>query len=48
MDNPVNFVTNIETAVGSHGVAFDETNKIIYTQDQLPGEGALFSIPLPR
>ena len=46
--NPVKFVTNVETAVGSHGVAFDETNKIIYTQDQLPNEGALFSFPLPK
>jgi len=41
-------LTNIETAVGSHGVAFDEANKIIYTQDQLPNEGALFSFTLPK
>ena len=46
--SPVQFVTNIETAVGSHGVAFDEANKIIYTQDQLPNEGALFSFTLPK
>lgn len=44
--NPVKFITNVPTAQGSHGVAFDETNKIIYTQDQRPGEGALFSFPL--
>jgi DNA-binding beta-propeller fold protein YncE len=46
--NPVKFLTNVETAVGSHGVAFDETNKIVYTQDQLPNEGALFSFQLPQ
>jgi hypothetical protein len=44
----VKFLTNVETAVGSHGVAFDETNKIVYTQDQLPNEGALFSFQLPQ
>jgi YVTN family beta-propeller protein len=46
--NPVKFLTNVPTAVGSHGVAFDETNNIVYTQDQLPNEGALFSFPLPK
>jgi len=46
--SPVKFVTNVETAVGSHGIALDETNKIVYTQDQLPNEGALFSFPLPK
>lgn len=44
--NPIKFLTNVPTAVGAHGVAFDETNNIIYTQDQLPNEGALFAIPL--
>ena len=44
---PIKFLTNVPTAVGSHGVAFDETNNIVYTQDQLPNEGALFSFPLP-
>ena len=46
--NPVKFATAIATAVGSHGVAFDETNGMIYTQDQNPNEGALFSFALPR
>lgn len=46
--NPVKFVTNIATATGSHGVAYDETNGIIYTQDQNPNEGALFSFPAPK
>src|SRR2546427_6849502 len=46
--SPGQVLTNVETAVGSHGIALDETNKIIYTQDQLPNEGALFSFPLPK
>lgn len=41
--NPVKFMTGIPTAVGSHSVAYDETNGVIYTQDQNPNEGALFS-----
>lgn len=44
---PIKFLTNVPTAVGSHGVAYDETNGIVYTQDQLPNEGALYSFPLP-
>jgi hypothetical protein len=32
---PIRFLTNVPTAVGAHGVAFDETNNIVYTQDQL-------------
>src|SRR5213594_1176079 len=46
--NPIKFMTGIPTAVGSHGVAYDETNGIIYTQDQNPNEGALFSFPAPK
>src|SRR6059036_247015 len=46
--NPVRFLTAIPTAVGSHGVAYDETNGVVYTQDQNPNEGALFSFALPR
>ena len=46
--NPVKFVTAVATAVGSHGVAYDETNGIVYTQDQNPNEGALFSFPAPK
>jgi len=46
-DGKGGFITNVPTAVGAHGVAFDETNNIVYTQDQLPGEGAMFSFPLP-
>jgi len=46
--DPIKFVTNVQTAVGSHGVAYDETNNIVYTQDQLPNEGALFSFTPPK
>jgi YVTN family beta-propeller protein len=46
--DPIAFQTNIPTAVGSHAVAFEETNNIVYTQDQLPGEASLFSFPLPN
>ena len=46
--NPVKFITAISTAIGSHSVAYDETNGVIYTQDQNPGEGALFSFPAPK
>src|SRR5437899_2311413 len=46
--NPVRFLTAITTAVGSHGVAYDETNGMVYTQDQNPNEGALFSFAPPR
>ena len=46
--NPIAFVTNIPTAVGAHGVAYDEANDVIYTQDQNPNEGALFSFSPPR
>jgi DNA-binding beta-propeller fold protein YncE len=46
--NPVKFIGNVATATGSHGVAYDETNGIVYTQDQNPNEGALFSFPGPK
>ena len=46
--NPVKFVTAVATATGSHSVAYDETNGVVYTQDQNPNEGALFSFPAPK
>ena len=46
--NPVKFITAVSTAIGSHSVAYDEANGIIYTQDQNPNEGALFSFPAPK
>ncbi len=45
--SPIKFLTNVPTAVKSNGVAFDETNNIIFTQDPLPNEGSIFSFPLP-
>jgi DNA-binding beta-propeller fold protein YncE len=45
--SPIQFLTNVPTAVGSRSVAFDETNKVVYTGDQLPGEAGLLSFPLP-
>lgn len=44
---PVNFIAAMGTAVGSHAVAYDETNKVVYTQDQKPSDGGLFAFPLP-
>ena len=41
------FITNVPTAVGSHGIAYDETNNAVYTQDQLPGEAAMFTFKVP-
>ncbi len=46
--NPVKFIGNVATATGSHAVAYDETNGIVYMQDQNPNEGALFSFPAPK
>ncbi|MFI5266183.1 MAG: hypothetical protein ACHQ7M_02280, partial [Chloroflexota bacterium] len=40
-------ITNVPTAVGSHGVAYDETNNAVYTQDQQPNEGVLFAFQVP-
>jgi hypothetical protein len=42
------FVTNVPTAVGSHGVAYDQPTNTVYTQDQLPNEGVLFSFAVPK
>ena len=45
---PVQFQIAIPTAPGSHSVAFDETNKVIYVQDQKDFDGGLFAFPLPK
>lgn len=45
--SPIKFLTNVPTAVKSNGVAFDETNNMIYTQDPLKGEAGLYSFALP-
>jgi hypothetical protein len=44
----VRFLTAVPTAVGSHSVAYDETNNVIYVQDQEPQQAGLFAFPLPR
>jgi len=41
------FIANVPTAVGSHGVAYDETNNAVFTQDQLPNAGAVFTFKVP-
>ena len=33
---------------GAKNLAYDETNDLIYTQDALPGVGALFSFTPPK
>jgi len=42
------FITNVPTVPGAHGVAFDETNNLIYAGDGRPGPAAIFSFPLPK
>jgi len=44
---PNRFLTNVPTGVGSHSMAYDETNRIVYVGDQRPGQAGLFSFPLP-
>lgn len=46
--SPVAFITNVPTGPGSHSVAYDEANKIVYTGDHTPGQGGLLSFPLPK
>lgn len=43
----VSYLSVMATASGSHSVAYDETNKVVYTQDQKPNDGGLFAFPLP-
>ena len=45
--SPIQFLTNVPTAVGSNGIAYDETNRIVYTADRTPGQAALLSFQLP-
>jgi hypothetical protein len=45
---PAQFVGSIWTASGSHSVAFDETNRVVYMQDQKPFDGGLFAVPMPK
>jgi len=48
--SPIGFLTNVPTGSfsGAKNLAYDETNNVIYTQDALPGEGALFSFTPPK
>ena len=48
--SPIAFLTNVPTGSfsGAKNLAYDETNNVIYTQDALPGEGALFSFTPPK
>lgn len=41
------FITNVPSPAGAHQVAYDETNKIVYTTDRSPN-GGLVSFPLPN
>lgn len=44
---PVQFITNVPTTPGSHAVAYDETNNIVYVPDQRPNMGGVLSFPAP-
>ena len=48
--SPIAFLTNVPTGSfsGAKNLAYDETNNLIYTQDALPGDGALFSFTPPK
>ncbi|HLQ62836.1 MAG TPA: YncE family protein [Candidatus Acidoferrales bacterium] len=45
---PVAMLATVPTAVGSHSVAYDQTNRVIYVQDQKDFDGGLFAFPLPK
>lgn len=44
----VRWIANIPTARGSHSVAYDETNHVIYTGNQQEGMGGLLAFWLPE
>ena len=46
--SPVHWIGNVPTAVGSHAVAFDETNHVIYTLDQRPNSAGLMAFWMPE
>lgn len=45
--DPAAYLTQIPTFAGSHGIAYDETNNVIYTQDQRPNSARLMAFPAP-
>jgi hypothetical protein len=48
--SPVRWVANAPTAVGSHTVAYDETNRGVYTVNEQPGQAGVIAFygPLGR
>jgi len=44
---PVQFLANVPTTPGSHAVAYDETNNILYVPDQRANMGGVLSFPAP-
>jgi len=46
--SPVHWIANIPTAVGSHVVGFDATNRVIYTVNQRPNSAGLMAFWLPE
>ncbi len=46
--SPVRWIANIPTARGSHMVAYDETNRVIYTGNQQEGKAGLIAFWLPE
>ena len=46
--SPVHWLGNLPTAVGSHAVAFDETNHVIYTINQQPNSAGLMAFWMPQ
>jgi len=46
--SPVHWIANIPTAVGSHVVGFDATNRVIYTGNQQPNSAGLMAFWLPE
>jgi DNA-binding beta-propeller fold protein YncE len=45
--NPLMFLTAVPTSAKSHGVAYDESHKLIYTYDGRHGEAAVWDFPDP-
>lgn len=46
--SPVRWIGNLATAVGSHVVAFDETNHVIYTVNQRQNSAGLMAFWMPE
>jgi YVTN family beta-propeller protein len=46
--SPIKFIGNVPAALKSHNVAYDQTNKMVYTCDEKKGEIGLLSFPLPK